>query len=372
MVGAVEGTHGDVAPAVRPDLLVYPEAERVGREHRRCRRRAVRPAGRRAVRRRRAGAAFRELDLAQRPTAGGITLPPPAFGAATVAGAFENTTPVVHLIPPFRPNFPKPFARGPHGAKWIVGGRALHDRIVPPATFPSVLPLQLLRIGPTVIAALPFEVTVESGRRVAAAVRAELGVERVAVSSLANEQFCYLTTPEEYALQRYEGGNTLYGPQSQPFVAAAAGALAADLARARPGRWTRCPRTSSTSRRAASSPSRPAARSRSAGVGAPAVRRRAPGSRTATGSGPGAAPRPATCAGTSRWRTVEASTADGGWAPARDRYAPIDDQGYHVGVVHLGARGGEDHYAVRWYTRYTGPARPHRFVVLGAPSGSFA
>ncbi len=51
------------------------------------------------------------------------------------------------------------------------------------------------------------------------------------MSSLANEQFCYLTTPEEYALQRYEGGNTLYGPQSQPFVAAAARALAADLAR---------------------------------------------------------------------------------------------------------------------------------------------
>jgi len=31
IVGAVEGTHGDVAPAVRPGQLVYPEAERVGR-----------------------------------------------------------------------------------------------------------------------------------------------------------------------------------------------------------------------------------------------------------------------------------------------------------------------------------------------------
>ncbi len=60
------------------------------------------------------------------------------------------------------------------------------------------------------------------------AIRPSSGVERVAVSSLANEQFCYLTTPEEYSLQRYEGGNTLYGPQSQPFIAAAAAALAAD------------------------------------------------------------------------------------------------------------------------------------------------
>ncbi len=123
VVGAVEGTHGDVAPAVRPDLLVYPEAERVGS--------SIGAAAAELYDRLEGelsadvplGAAFRELDLAQRPAAGGITLPPPAFGAATVAGAFENTTPVVHLIPPFRPNFPKPFARGPHGAKWIVGGR---------------------------------------------------------------------------------------------------------------------------------------------------------------------------------------------------------------------------------------------------------
>ena len=53
------------------------------------------------------------------------------------------------------------------------------------------------------------------------------------MSSLANEQFCYLTTPEEYGLQRYEGGNTLYGPDSQPFVAACA---APPGRRPRPGR----------------------------------------------------------------------------------------------------------------------------------------
>ena len=120
-------------------------------------------------------AAFRELDLATGPTEGGITLPPPAFGAATIAGAHENTTPVVHRIPPFRPNLPNPFARGPHGAKWIPGGRRLHDLLVPPATFPRVLPLQVLRIGPLAVVGLPFEVTVESGRRVEAAVHAALG-----------------------------------------------------------------------------------------------------------------------------------------------------------------------------------------------------
>ena len=176
VVGAVEGTHGDVAPAVRPGLLVYPEAERVGRGigaaaaelYDRLEGDAAGrgPAGGRVPRARSGHAARRSA---------GITLPPPAFGAATMAGAFENTTPLIHRLPPFRPGRPKPGARGPHGAKWIPGGRRGHDLIVPPASFPSVLPVQLLRIGPLLIVGLPFEVTVESGRRVAAAVRAEVG-----------------------------------------------------------------------------------------------------------------------------------------------------------------------------------------------------
>ena len=51
VVGAVEGTHGDVAPAVRPGLLVYPEAERVGRGIGGGRGRAARAARGRAQRR---------------------------------------------------------------------------------------------------------------------------------------------------------------------------------------------------------------------------------------------------------------------------------------------------------------------------------
>src|SRR5207237_5164826 len=135
------------------------------------------------------------------------------------AGATATPPPVIHRTPPFRPGVGKRRGTGPHGAKWIPGGRRLHDLIARPDMFPRVLPVQVLRIGPTVVVGLPWEVTVESGRRVEAAVHDAIravadGVERVAVSSLANEQFCYLTTPEEYALQRYEGGNTLYGPQS--------------------------------------------------------------------------------------------------------------------------------------------------------------
>ena len=367
VVGAVEGTHGDVAPAVRPGQLVYPETERVGR--------GIGAAAAELYDRLEGelrtevqlAAGLREIDLAARPSLGGITLPAPAFGAATMAGAHENTTPVIHRIPPFRPGVPKPGARGPHGAKWIPGGRRLHDRLVPPRSFPSVLPVQVLRIGATVLVGLPFEVTVEAGRRVETAVRDAIGpaagVERVAVSSLANEQFCYLTTPEEYSLQRYEGGNTLYGPRSQPFAAAAAAGLAADvLARGWVADHLPARRFDFAAHRYLARPG---------SIGAARV-----------GSGPATFIDPTAtedgywqfgwhdvAPGDLAWHEplvcVQAADGDGGWVAALREGRAVDDQGYHLGVFHLGSdRHGRHRYAARWYTPYLGPEQPHRIVVL--------
>ena len=52
------------------------------------------------------------------------------------------------------------------------------------------------------------------------------------MTSVANEYAGYCTTAEEYAEQRYEGGHTLYGPATQPFLAAHAARLAAETVRA--------------------------------------------------------------------------------------------------------------------------------------------
>lgn len=369
IVGAVEGTHGDMAPAVTPGLLVYPEAERVGR--------GIGSAAAGLYDRLEADlsgevelvAGLREIDLAARPTLAGITLPRPAFGSATIAGAHENTTAVVHRIPPFRPNMPKPGARGPHGAKWIPGGRVLHDLLVKPSTFPSVLPVQALRVGSTVVIGLPFEITVESGRRIEAAVcdaiGAGTGIEQIAVSSLANEQFCYLTTPEEYSLQRYEGGNTLYGPQSQPFVAAAAAALTSDTLRSGglldvlPARRFDFPAKRFLPERS--------------GIAVTAAIIASPAYTDPTVSEDGywefvwRGPAPGDLSWHERLARIEWADGAGGWALAQDGATPIDDQGYHLGVTHLGADSsgpaGAHRYAVRWFTGYRGPDRPYRFVV---------
>ncbi|MFC7751989.1 neutral/alkaline non-lysosomal ceramidase N-terminal domain-containing protein [Tsukamurella soli] len=75
------------------------------------------------------------------------------------------------------------------------------------------LPVQLVRIGALHLICLPMEVTVTAGLRLRTAVAAALDVspESVLVQGYANGYAHYLTTPEEYDAQRYEGGSTLYG-----------------------------------------------------------------------------------------------------------------------------------------------------------------
>lgn len=84
---------------------------------------------------------------------------------------------------------------------------------------PSVVDLQLLRIGNLIIACVPGEFTTMSGRRLREAVSNEfhsaggLDVE-VVIAGLTNTYSSYITTFEEYQEQRYEGASTLYGPHT--------------------------------------------------------------------------------------------------------------------------------------------------------------
>ena len=84
---------------------------------------------------------------------------------------------------------------------------------------PRRLPLQQLRIGPLVIAGLPIEPTTVAGRRMRQTItRGWAGetLSRVVINGYANAYCGYLTTPEEYDAQCYEGAMTLYGKWSLP------------------------------------------------------------------------------------------------------------------------------------------------------------
>lgn len=346
--GAVVASHGDMTPAVRPGMLVYPEAERIGRGIGAAAAELHDRLGTelRADLELRAG--LREIDLSTDPIIDGISLPEPRIGWAKAAGATENTTPVVHRLPYFRPGMGGR-GTGVQGAKHVIGTERLHDRLVAPAgRFPRVLPVHLLRLGDTTVVGLPFEVTVEAGRRIAA----EIGPDAF-VSSLVNDHCDYLTTPEEYAAQHYEGASTLFGPRQHAFIAGAVRGLAADLDRG-PVSDTVARRFDFGVRHYLPQPS-----------GAP-VEPRLERARFVEATSredahwelrwTGAAP------GDLAWHEpmvrVEAESADGAWATAED------DQGWRIGVQLLGSRGGVHRYAARWFAPPLGRPGRHRFVLV--------
>jgi neutral ceramidase len=97
-------------------------------------------------------------------------------------------------------------------------------------------PLQLLRIGSLYLVGVPAEVSIVAGLRLRRAVAAAVGPEldRVLVAGYSNGYLHYLTTPEEYDSQQYEGGSTLFGRWELPAVTQTVTELAGALAGGRP------------------------------------------------------------------------------------------------------------------------------------------
>jgi neutral ceramidase len=80
---------------------------------------------------------------------------------------------------------------------------------------PHILPIQVIRIGSLAIGGVPAEPTTVAGRRLTAVLEERLsGLSHVLVNGCANAYTSYVTTFEEYALQRYEGASTHFGPHT--------------------------------------------------------------------------------------------------------------------------------------------------------------
>jgi neutral ceramidase len=340
--GAAVATHGDMTPAVRPGMLVFPEAERIGRGIGKAAAElyaSLTPSADITL-----GAALREVDLTQRPKIDGIVLPEPRIGLTALGGATENESALVRL-PFVRPGSAR---RRPHpeqGVRRTLKVRVNQDPAKGPVgAFPQVIPFHLVRIGDVRILGVPFEVTVEAGRRIASAVGGH-----TVVSSLTNDYCQYLTTEEEYAAQYYEGGSTVFGPKQQAWVAAIARELSAAVGDGHTEEVAE--RTFDFSvRRYAAQP-----------TGTRVARRLAQ-------------PRyvEATPTEDAYWELewLDVPPGDLAWhepivrVEDEDGHVVADDQGWYLGVTHL----GQSRYAARWYAPPVGRPGKHRFV-LEANSG---
>jgi neutral ceramidase len=170
---------------------------------------------------------FRYVDLA------GVTVGPPftddgrvhatsgpAGGSASFAGAAMDGP----AFPGFREgrnswwDWParlayrwSPRLRDSQAPKGIVLPGGPINRVLPVVA--QRVPVQLLRIGPLYLIGIPGEVTITAGLRLRRTVAAIVGAElhHVLVAGYSNGYIHYVTTPEEYEAQRYEGASTLFG-----------------------------------------------------------------------------------------------------------------------------------------------------------------
>jgi neutral ceramidase len=154
-----------------------------------------------------------------------------AFGASYLTGSEEGRGPLFEATGDVYEGRRLGAPAGAQGVKEVA--RSDLDRTLEP----TAVPLTAARIGDRLLVTIPGEATTELGRRTrSATLRAarRAGVDRVVIAGYANEYASYFTTPEEYGTQHYEGGTTVYGPASGPFVTASLADLAARLARGEP------------------------------------------------------------------------------------------------------------------------------------------
>ncbi|MBU2643099.1 neutral/alkaline non-lysosomal ceramidase N-terminal domain-containing protein [bacterium] len=180
----------------------------------------------------------REINLLETPSIDGIRISSRGYaGMSVLAGALGRgrITPF-YRFRWFRPGRPRNhFTRGSQGHKRILGG-PLQRLLMPKRDIGHRFLAQIIQLADVLLIPLPWEVTQEMGRRIADTVKTTAedaglhGITRAVVVDTANGYIGYLTTPEEYALQYYEGGSNLYGPHSGPYVAAQVGRVAGDLA----------------------------------------------------------------------------------------------------------------------------------------------
>ncbi|MFN3586223.1 MAG: neutral/alkaline non-lysosomal ceramidase N-terminal domain-containing protein [Moraxellaceae bacterium] len=101
------------------------------------------------------------------------------------------------------------------------------------ALVPTVLPLQIVRLGTLALVCAPGEFTTTAGRRLCATVGAQLagqGVAQVLICTYCNDYMGYVTTYEEYQQQAYEGGHTVFGQWTLAAFQTRFAALARELA----------------------------------------------------------------------------------------------------------------------------------------------
>ncbi|PWZ02644.1 Neutral/alkaline nonlysosomal ceramidase [Testicularia cyperi] len=152
--------------------------------------------------------------------AGGTTDGPGAFDFVQGSNNTDHHNPFWDVVKRFIKN-PTPEQIECHAPKSIL--LDIGEIHKPYDWGPSIVEVQILRVGQLFILIVPGEFTTMAGRRLKrtvseAIIKAEILPEGMApivqVSGPASTYGHYITTEEEYSVQRYEGSSTLFGPHT--------------------------------------------------------------------------------------------------------------------------------------------------------------
>lgn len=103
---------------------------------------------------------------------------------------------------------------------------------------PSIVEIQILRVGQFVVLCVPGELTTMAGRRLREAMQAQVqpswGNVTLVIAGLTNTYSSYVTTFEEYQAQRYEGASTIFGPHTLDAYIQEFSRLADDMMQGKP------------------------------------------------------------------------------------------------------------------------------------------
>jgi neutral ceramidase len=202
-------------------------AEEVGREEARAMLVAWDRAGSRLTRRPRLELRWTRVCFCGQDTPSGPLADHAVFGVSYLTGSEEGRGPLFDATGDVYEGRRLATPLGAQGVK--IEARADPDRTLEP----TAVPLTAARVGDRLVVTVPGEATAELGRRTRTAVLAATraaGIGRVVLAGYANEYASYFATPEEYGAQHYEGGTTVYGPASGPFLTASLAELAGSLA----------------------------------------------------------------------------------------------------------------------------------------------
>ena len=236
-VSAFEGTHGDVAPASRFGMLGYIEAKRIGQAIAKKAIELYRQLDSQLTDQVNIQSAIRHVNIRENNTIEDYEICKDASAGMTLAAApLEHTSPIIGYLPFFKQGSRRwgDEEDNCQGRKRILGFSMLQPLFEPKDSFPGYVLFQLVKINDLVMLPMPFELTTEAGYRLENTVKssfanASIPIEHIMISSLAGGYTGYVTTPEEYGRQYYEGGHTLYGKDTLPYLSAHVSKLTDDM-----------------------------------------------------------------------------------------------------------------------------------------------